>query len=502
MKSNTQQPTGSIQRRANGKYTVRLSFPDKGRRSIGTYDTLVEAKQVLAAVLEELAGTRSEPGTKETLTSYGYRWIDRRDQLGVVCAKNERQNWTRYVDGTKIGNMSPQAIKRADVREWLEDVQMRHPIRWHKGKRQEDTTKRISEQVAKHQLRLLRQVLQHALEDSNKPNPAVAIQPRKQARTHDKWNYLTPDEQRQLLESIPMPDRCIVAFAMGTGLRISEQWSLRIEDVHADIERPYIDVRFGGRNKATKARKPRRVPLFGLALQAWHAWQEHLSTIPNTENIVFPTSAGVYRGRKTPRGWAKWLKKSGIQKHVRWHDLRHTCASSLVAGWWGRRWTLAETRDFLGHSSVTVTERYAHLTADVLGDAARETTSISTAALVLLTQPGGTEAGTDRLDESEKSMEIRRERETGFEPATSSLGSFAFSEQSQPLTAHGSTSVPSDVVGRISSRLRRRGVDRRSRQFVRRIVTSAFVGDESTCTQAMVDLGARFGWWKAREVAA
>jgi hypothetical protein len=31
-----------------------------------------------------------------------------------------------------------------------------------------------------------------------------------------------------------------------------------------------------------------------------------------------------------------------IARTVRWHDLRHTCASSLVAGGWGPRWSLEE----------------------------------------------------------------------------------------------------------------------------------------------------------------
>jgi hypothetical protein len=61
---------------------------------------------------------------------------------------------------------------------------------------------------------------------------------------------------------------------------------------------------------------------------------------------------------------------------VRWHDLRHSCASSLVAGWWGRRWTLEEVKEHLGHSSITITQRYAHLAESALQVAAAGTVGI------------------------------------------------------------------------------------------------------------------------------
>jgi integrase len=49
-------------------------------------------------------------------------------------------------------------------------------------------------------------------------------------------------------------------------------------------------------------------------------------------------------------------RRAGIQD-FRIHDLRHTCAAWLVqAGV-----SLAEVRDVLGHSTVRMTERYAHL---------------------------------------------------------------------------------------------------------------------------------------------
>jgi len=59
-------------------------------------------------------------------------------------------------------------------------------------------------------------------------------------------------------------------------------------------------------------------------------------------------------------------------REVWWHLLRHTCATSLLCGWWGRRWSLDEVSKLLGHSSVKVTERYAHLLDSALAGIAAE----------------------------------------------------------------------------------------------------------------------------------
>ena len=51
---------------------------------------------------------------------------------------------------------------------------------------------------------------------------------------------------------------------------------------------------------------------------------------------------------------------AGLPKAGRLHKLRHTCCSRLLdAGV-----SLADARDFMGHSSVAVTERYAHGSPD------------------------------------------------------------------------------------------------------------------------------------------
>lgn len=62
-----------------------------------------------------------------------------------------------------------------------------------------------------------------------------------------------------------------------------------------------------------------------------------------------------------------------------------------LAGIWGRRWSLAEVRDVLGHSSVTITERYAHLCERVLDTAAAETRGlvpVAPAPPVVAPKPG------------------------------------------------------------------------------------------------------------------
>ena len=121
----------------------------------------------------------------------------------------------------------------------------------------------------------------------------------------------------------------------------------------------------------------------------------------NPEKLAFPGHRGGRRGPgknfHTTRiiidkaGNKKAVKVDVFREHLatagivaekrhdgrlpRWHDLRHTCGSSLVAGWWGRGWRLDEVRDLLGHSSITVTERYAHTAPTALRAAADQTGS-------------------------------------------------------------------------------------------------------------------------------
>jgi len=125
-----------------------------------------------------------------------------------------------------------------------------------------------------------------------------------------------------------------------------------------------------------------------MALEAAREWLKVLPTYAphNPERLMFPTPAREKQLRsggrgwkggarrqagKTPPAWSRVKEALGTRK-VWWHLLRHTCATSLLCGWWGRRWSLEEVGKLLGHSSVKVTERYAHLLDSALAGIAAE----------------------------------------------------------------------------------------------------------------------------------
>ena len=73
---------------------------------------------------------------------------------------------------------------------------------------------------------------------------------------------------------------------------------------------------------------------------------------------VFCDAAGT-RIANVRRSFDTACRKSGIVDfHI--HDLRHTCAARMVSA----GIALAEVRDLLGHSSIVMTERYAHLSPE------------------------------------------------------------------------------------------------------------------------------------------
>jgi integrase len=382
-----------MRRRRTGSISVTKTgfrpqaWVDGKRISLGVYETREEAEAMLDAARRAAKEERIVDGV--TLRTWAGRALDRRERQGLRAVKRERSRWKIHVDGDELADLPVRDIQRKDVQRWL-DRRLGARTQGARAKR----GRTVSRQTVQNALTLLRSVLEDAVARGvAETNAAESVHlPRARGRTVEPWTYLLPEEQARLLSVVSEPARPAVAFAIATGLRQGEQWALELADVHLEAEAPFVTVRFGAPGMPTKSGKPRRVDLLPSGVDAVRAQLDVLAAMEarakrkrrgpsNPHRLLFPSLRGTRRQPGAPTGWEAWVVAAGLGRPLRWHDLRHTCASSLVAGWWGRAWTLLEVRAQLGHSTVTITERYAHLAGTVTEDAARATRESTRSAL-------------------------------------------------------------------------------------------------------------------------
>lgn len=398
--------SGSIEER-DGRFRARLRVRGK-RLDLGTYDSREEAAAVLQAAVDRFA-TEGESSTGAlTLRTWIDRWLETRDLSGAVrSAYDDRSRLRAHVLDEPWADDPIDTITTKQLRGWVQSLMLRR-VRRHDGRgstRQGATT--LSRHTVAHVYRTLSVCLRDAVEAGHiEENPARGIRLPKVLYTREPWTYLSQPEINQLLScaAIPESHRLLFAVAIYTGCRKGELWGLRWGDVYLDHLTPHLMVRRSGK-AATKNGKIRMVPLLAQARTALERLQALvLSALPaqrgrrndagiDAELLVFPAADGSMRSRWDVARWkprrVPYLLVDGTRKHridpgyrqlagitraVRFHDLRHTCASHLLMGTWGRCWRLEEVRDLLGHSDVTVTQRYAHLAPDRLHAAAAATT--------------------------------------------------------------------------------------------------------------------------------
>lgn len=131
----------------------------------------------------------------------------------------------------------------------------------------------------------------------------------------------------------------LVITALNTGCRRSELTGLQWADVDLTHKRQILV-----RAHTSKGAKTRDVPLNPVAVDVLKRWRKQCKG-----DRVFPIQS-------PKKAWLALMERAKIHD-FRFHDCRHDFASRLVlAGV-----PLAVIRDLLGHASITMTERYAHL---------------------------------------------------------------------------------------------------------------------------------------------
>jgi len=162
----------------------------------------------------------------------------------------------------------------------------------------------------------------------------------------DRVRYLTVDEEPRLRAALAERDDYIptaVLVSMFTGLRQGELFALTWADI--DFNAKTITVR----PRNAKSGKVRHVPMNAEVIKLLSVRRGN-----DPEALVFTYMGHAIVSPKT--AWRTLTRAAKIDG-FRWHDLRHTFASRLaMAGV-----DLYVIKELMGHSSITVTEKYAHL---------------------------------------------------------------------------------------------------------------------------------------------
>lgn len=201
------------------------------------------------------------------------------------------------------------------------------------AKSEEHKQARIQAHSVNRDLSILKAALNHANQLHGQQIPALAWKRLRTPEPPARTRFLRQEEYAALIEAADPALRLIIRFACATGLRKANILNLDWNEVDLSASLVTVNV------KGDKTHTVKLTPDLRAAL----------ATINHREGLVFMVTN--FRKR-----WYAALKTAGLEG-FRFHDLRHTFASwARISGA-----DLADIKDALGHSSVAVTMRYAHI---------------------------------------------------------------------------------------------------------------------------------------------
>ena len=248
------------------------------------------------------------------------------------------------MDVSSTGKVEMEKVDRMAIRKYLSFL--------HRKNKKSSIARKIS---------TLRSFFKYMVREQVIPsNPAKGVSTPKVEKTLP--TTLTVDEAFRLMESPTtisekpsegskekgLRDRAILELLYSSGLRVSELVGLNSNQLDLDLG----IVRVMG-----KGRKERIVPVGTKAIKALEAYLEKRGTLEGEEPIFVNSVGGRLTARSVGRLMKRYTRHSGIFRKVSPHSLRHTFATHLLdAGA-----DIREIQEMLGHSSLSTTQRYTHV---------------------------------------------------------------------------------------------------------------------------------------------
>jgi integrase len=359
---------GSIWRRKGGgwcaQYTVYTSEGRKRRTLYGKTRQEVAAK--LSKALADREGGLTFDAGSLTVGEYLARWLSHsvRDTVS-------QKTYERYESIVRV-HLSP-ALGRIRLKALTSD----HV----RGLYREKLDSGLAPRTVLHIHRTLSKALKQATDDGLIPrNAATSVKP-PQARK-EEMQPLSRDQVRMFLDTVK-GDRmeALYVLAVTSGLRQGELLALKWEDVDLEGTNPTLEVRRslsetrGRRSFVTpKSGRGRHLRLSKRAASVLRVhrkrqleervrkaglWEDH--------GLIFPSEVGTpMSGRNLYRAFKIRVKRAALPQTLRFHDLRHTCATLLLRQGINPKFV----QELLGHADISLTlNTYSHVLPD-MGDAA------------------------------------------------------------------------------------------------------------------------------------
>ncbi|RUR43331.1 tyrosine-type recombinase/integrase [Vreelandella populi] len=214
------------------------------------------------------------------------------------------------------------------------------------------------------ELSILSAMINHAIEQLEWPmsNP---VRGRKLKEPEGRVRWITHADADRLVASAKTQrngERLadFILLGLHTGARMNEL--LKMSWSRVDFDNALLHLE----GEDTKSAKRRSIPLNDIAMASLkRRWIWVANTCPQSE-WVFAKADGERLGNL--REGFKSACKSARITNFRIHDLRHTCASWMVS----EGVPLLDVKEVLGHSTIKMTEKYAHLAPHRARDAVNQ----------------------------------------------------------------------------------------------------------------------------------
>ncbi len=335
-------------RTSDGRTSYRAKIRLKGHSpESATFERVTDARkwaQATEAAIREGRYFQTAEAKKHTLKELIDRYVVEVLPKKPRSAKDQTQQLSWWSDA--IGHLMLSDVTQSRIVE-CRDKLSREPFQ-RRGMKQ---AKPRSPATVNRYLAALSHVMTIAVKEWGwmPENPMAKVTRQKEAK--GRVRFLSDLERISLVEAIKPSRGLHTAFmiALTTGARRTEIWAMRWPQV--DFQRARITL------TDTKNKETRVLTLAGPAMTALTEWAKvrRLDT-----DLVFPqwsSKADGWIPRDFTGQFRAALGVTGIE-NFRWHDIRHTTASYLAMN--GA--TLAEIAEVLGHKTLAMVKRYAHMT--------------------------------------------------------------------------------------------------------------------------------------------